>query len=542
MNQAKWLVGLGWVGILSQVTAAAADPVPASVSSSRALPAAVSQALPAAIATPRPAAIAGPERIGADPLIVNAGEDPMAQVQSVEQLSDVQPTDWAYQAVKALVEKYGALSGYVDGTFQGDRPLSRYEFAAAVRRVIAQVEQQLNRGDIVQAREDFAALRRAVENDNEIAADLQRRLGKLDAQVDKLTQQQFSTTTKLTGQTVGVITDGSRARMTIVSRTRLTLQTSFGPNNLLVTQLESGNEGNDAIGQAHDRRRNLLGTEGLLAGGGGLDYVGVGSPLRLSKLYYSFQPAKDLSLTIGSKLAPRDFIDYNRYANDSATNAATNFSSSFFANNPLIVQNQIDRPGGAGAVLVWQPSRLPFTLRALYVAADADRPNSGVTEGGLFGDRNQGSLELEYPIRKNFTVRLQYTQATVNNTDISAGGINAEVLVNRQFGIFGRFGFAHYSGFNSVLNQDLDLHPKTWAIGATLRQVFIPGSTAGIAIGQPFVERSLGKATQTNFEIYYSLLLNDNISFTPMLMLVTNPNNQARPAVFQGAVRLVYSF
>ena len=465
----------------------------------------------------------------------------MAQVQSVDQLSDVQPTDWAYQAVKALVEKYGALSGYTDGTFRGDRPLSRYEFAAAVRRVMGQVEQQFNQGDIRQAREDYAVILRTTETDRAIAGELRRRLDKLDAQIGALTQQQFSTTTKLSGQTVGVITDGSRARTTIVSRTRLTLQTSFGPNTLLVTQLESGNNGNDAIGQAHDRRQNLLGTQGLLAGGGGLDYVGFGNNLRLSKLYYSFQPAKDLSLTIGSKLAPRDFIDYNRYAND-ATNAATNFSSSFFANNPLIVQNQIDRPGGAGAVLVWKPSNLPFTLRALYVAADADRPNSGGTEGGLFGDRNQGSLELEYPVRKNFVVRLQYTQATVNNTDISAGGVNAEVLINRQFGIFGRFGFAHYSGFNSVLNQDLDLHPKTWAIGATLRQVFIPGSTAGFAIGQPFVERNLGKSTQTNFEIYYSLLLNDNISFTPMLMLVTNPNNRAGGSVFQGAVRLVYSF
>lgn len=528
MNKKIWRLGvLGSLGLSFQAAIAQANPTLIVPSDAAQIPAIVGTT---AI---QPTSIAGEPNAAAE-----TTEKAMAQVQSVDELSDVSPTDWAYQAVKALVEKYGVISGYADGTFRGDRPLTRYEFAAAVRQVISQVEQQLNQVDLVQAREDFAILRRAIETDTAIAADLQKRLAQLDNQLTQLTQQQFSPTSKLTGQTVGVITDGSNANTTILSRTRLTIQTSFAPNSLLVTQLESGNNSNDAIGQAHDRRQNLLGTQGLLAGGGGTDYVGFGSNLRISKLYYSFQPAKDLSLTIGSNLAPRDFIDYNRYANDSATN----FSSSFFANNPLIVQNSIDRPGGAGAVLVWKPSRLPLTLRALYVAADADRPQGGITEGGLFGDRNQGSLELEYPIRKNFIVRLQYTQATVNNTNISAGGINAEVLINRQFGVFGRFGFARYNGFNSALNQDLDLHPKTWAIGATIRRLFIPGSTAGFAIGQPFVERDLGNATQTNFELYYSFLLNDNISFTPALMLVTNPNNRDGNSVFQGAVRVVYSF
>ena len=515
MDKENWLLGiLGGAGILFQIGTVSANPIAPPPQKSA----------PATIVTPLRSS--------------DNSEEVMEQVQSVDELSDVRPTDWAYQAVKALAEKYGVISGYADGTFRGDRPLSRYEFAAAVRQVIGQIEQQLNRSDIAQLREDFAILRRLVESDNAIAADLRQRLDQLDTQVAQLTQQQFSVTTKLTGQTVGVLTDGSNANATVLSRTRLTLRTSFAPTDLLVTQLEAGNNGNDAIGKAHDRRQNLLGTQGLLGGGGGADYVGFSSSIRISKLYYTFQPAKDLSLTVGARLSPRDFIDYNRYANDSATN----FSSSFFANNPLIVQNPIDRLGGAGAVLIWKPSTLPLTLRALYVAADADRPNGGITEGGLLGDRNQGSLELEYSVRRNFTVRLQYTQATVNNTDISAGGINAELLLNRQFGVFGRFGFAHYNGFNTALGRDLDLRPKTWAIGATLRRVFIPGSTLGIAVGQPFVEDDLGNATQTNFEFYYSFLLNDNISFTPTLMLVTNPNNRASDSVLQWAVRVVYSF
>lgn len=45
------------------------------------------------------------------------GNKGQAQVTSVSQLSDVQPTDWAFQALQSLVERYGCIAGYPDGTF-----------------------------------------------------------------------------------------------------------------------------------------------------------------------------------------------------------------------------------------------------------------------------------------------------------------------------------------------------------------------------------------------------------------------------------------
>ncbi|MEH2267919.1 MAG: S-layer homology domain-containing protein, partial [Nostoc sp.] len=45
----------------------------------------------------------------------------MSQVTSVSQLSDVQPTDWAFQALQSLVERYGCIAGYPNGSFQGNR-------------------------------------------------------------------------------------------------------------------------------------------------------------------------------------------------------------------------------------------------------------------------------------------------------------------------------------------------------------------------------------------------------------------------------------
>jgi uncharacterized protein involved in exopolysaccharide biosynthesis len=38
----------------------------------------------------------------------------MEQVTSVTQLSDVRPTDWAFQALQSLVERYGCIAGYPD--------------------------------------------------------------------------------------------------------------------------------------------------------------------------------------------------------------------------------------------------------------------------------------------------------------------------------------------------------------------------------------------------------------------------------------------
>ena len=49
------------------------------------------------------------------------------QVTSVTQFSDVYPTDWAYQALANLVETYGCVAGYPNGTFRGNRAMTRHE-------------------------------------------------------------------------------------------------------------------------------------------------------------------------------------------------------------------------------------------------------------------------------------------------------------------------------------------------------------------------------------------------------------------------------
>lgn len=53
---------------------------------------------------------------------------------------DVDPTHWAYDAINEAVKR-GLLEGYPDGTFQGKRPITRYEMAMILARIMKMIDQ-----------------------------------------------------------------------------------------------------------------------------------------------------------------------------------------------------------------------------------------------------------------------------------------------------------------------------------------------------------------------------------------------------------------
>jgi hypothetical protein len=58
---------------------------------------------------------------------------------SATPFADVPSNHWAYAAIASLAAD-GLIDGYPDGSFKGDRPLTRYEMAAIVARVIAKLQ------------------------------------------------------------------------------------------------------------------------------------------------------------------------------------------------------------------------------------------------------------------------------------------------------------------------------------------------------------------------------------------------------------------
>lgn len=488
---------------------------------------------------PSPSLSKSPNPQNPAPFTENSDEtnEAMEQVTSITQLSDVQPTDWAYQALKSLIERYGINLGYADGTFRGNKPMTRFEFAAALEEALTKI-QFLDFSDYSEEtlQEDFLTLQRLQREFSEALAQLRGRLDNIDNRMTTLEDNRFSATTKLKSQLILAATDSNDASASFISRQRLQLLTGWKTGGLLTTQLEMGSGGGDGVSRAQNKGKNLLGSNGLLAGAGGLDYVESDNLLRLNRLYYTFKPLSNVSVSLGAKMVASDFLDRNRFAN----NEAVDFNSSLFLNNPLIVQNQIEREAGAGAAVTWDIAGKPLSITAVYIAADAENP---AENRGFFGERNQASIELKYSPTPSWAVRLQYTKAVIDNTDINAFGINGEWAYSRTLGIFARLGVSSYKGFNTALNRQLDATPLSWAVGVTLRNFFVPGTLAGVGLGQPFVTGDVGDATQTNFEAFLNLLLSDNISFTPAFILVTNADNdEANGAIWQFNFRTVFSF
>ena len=99
--------------------------------------------------------------------------------------SDVYPTDWAYQALAGLVETYGCVAGYPNGTFRGNRAMTRYEAAALLNACLDRVTEVTDE------------LRRLLKEFETELAILKGRIDGLESRVGDLEATQFSTTTKL---------------------------------------------------------------------------------------------------------------------------------------------------------------------------------------------------------------------------------------------------------------------------------------------------------------------------------------------------------
>ena len=493
-------------------------------------------------------------------------------VTSVSQLSDVRPTDWAFTALQSLVERYGCIAGYPDRTFRGKQSTSRYEFAAGLNACLDKINEIIAAGlaDKV-GKEDLATLQKL---QTEFAAELvtlRGRVDALDTKTAKLEAQQFSTTTKFEGQVITAVsasgsgsdflltpsgtltTNSGKANPTVISRVRLNFNTSFTGEDLLLTHLEVGNSGTNLNNSLDNAGDVFLGFTGF-NNSSKFDYSGVGTTVTLNRLRYDFPIGKNIQASIGAVMSLNDHIDQNSFANDESVD----FAGGLFINNPLILPVN----DGAGGAISWSLGDT-FTLRAGYVAANAASPianvlaPNGITNQGLSGDPYQGTVELEFAPKnsdeeKPFAVRLQYTRAAVNNLDYNTGGVNLEWALNRAIAVFGRYGFGNISNRGTAIalalpsyttSTDGSINPQTWSAGLAFPDLFKEGAMAAIAIGQPFIESKVGNATQTNVELFYRFPFSSNISITPDLQFIFNPNNNSgNSTITVGTLRTVFSF
>jgi hypothetical protein len=363
--------------------------------------------------------------------------NPQGQVTSVNQLRDVDPTAWAYEALRSLVERYGCIVGYPDRTFRGDRALTRWEFAAGLNACLNVMERLIQEGVAV-AQEDLETLKRLMQEFEAELAALGARVDNLEARVSFLEDNQFSTTTKLTGEVIFAITDtfgdnrGS-SQTVFQDRVRLSFNTSFTGQDRLVTRLSAGN----ALPFSSDYRTTSVDKNGKPIT---VEFDNLQSPTLFQT--FNFSPTTDNSVNIdwlayytpiklGDNLTLNTYVaawgglwyDFvptvNPYFDDydGGNGALTTFAS----RNPIY---QIG--GGSGLGLSLQLGFLedvlgPTSLSIGYLAPNANDPSDG---NGLFNGDYSALAQLNFNLGNAINIGLTYSHSYLSaDTPIFGAGL-----------------------------------------------------------------------------------------------------------------------
>ncbi|HSM80104.1 MAG TPA: iron uptake porin, partial [Nodosilinea sp.] len=233
--------------------------------------------------------------------VSNFDQEPvqLAQITSVSELTDVLPSDWAFQALQSLVENYGCIQGYPDRTFRGQRSMTRFEFAAGLNACLDVIATLIAQSGINP--DDLATIRRLQEEFQAELATLRGRVDALEAETATLRAQQFSTTTKLRGQVdYHLVTpfdtlDGrgaaSETSTNVAARARLNFDSSFTGRDRLRIRLQAG-------------QGNALTAFGGLQNARGADY-----DVTIDDFFYRFPVGNRINVTVAARgLAADDWV------------------------------------------------------------------------------------------------------------------------------------------------------------------------------------------------------------------------------------------
>ncbi|MBD2595313.1 iron uptake porin [Nostoc spongiaeforme FACHB-130] len=479
----------------------------------------------------------------------------LSQVTSVSQFSDVQPTDWAFQALQSLVERYGCIAGYPNGTYRGNRALTRYEFAAGLNACLDRVNELIATAtaDLV-TKEDLATLQRLQEEFSAELATLRGRVDALEARTAELEANQFSTTTKLVGEAVFAVTDSfgdnDNNNTVFQDRVRLDFQTSFTGKDILHTRIATGNA--SVLPLAND---TFEGTQTFNI------FLGSGNSAFIDWLAYYFPVGNSQVYVAATGGIHSDYVPtVNPYFED--FDGGNGALSTFAGESPIYRIG-----GGAGAALnlafggggTFKPS-----LTLGYLASEANSPSSG---SGLFGGNYAALAQLNLNVGDRLTLAATYVNGYhgANSALFDFGSVSTGVVGTRQanfvdsgnpyvsnsYGFEAAFrpsdkisisGFALYSQITGFGAND-DGEVWSYGLGVALPDFGKKGNVLGIFGGaQPYV----GSNTNSNpfhIEGFYKYRVSDNISITPGVIWLTNPGQTANADdAIIGTLRTTFTF
>ncbi|AFY34145.1 iron uptake porin [Calothrix sp. PCC 7507] len=500
-----------------------------------------------------------------------------SQVTSVSQFSDVQPTDWAFQALQSLVERYGCIAGYPNGTYRGNRALTRYEFAAGLNACLDRVNELIATAtaDLV-TKQDLATLQRLQEEFSAELATLRGRVDSLEARTAELEAHQFSTTTKLAGEAIFAVTDAfggktdSANNTVFQDRVRLSLNTSFTGRDLLTTRLAAGNA------TAFDFRDNA---DLPLTTAEGKQTFNVGNTgsnaVKIDRLTYEapIGPAQVYIAASGGQHSHYAAVN-NPYFFDK-TDGGNGALSTFASENPIY------RIGGGAGIGINVPfgSKVglgilkPSSFTIGYLASDANNPGANT---GLFNGNYAALGQLNFAVGDRVAVAATYVHGYnaagtslfdggfgLNGNSGVSGGIvgtrQANILTgaanSNSYGLSAAFrpsdklSVSGFVSYHDVTQQGAGNDYEAWSYGAgvALADFGKKGNVLGIFAGaEPYARNRPGlggSEVPYHIEGFYKYRVSDNISITPGVIYLTAPgqSNNSDSAII-GTVRTTFSF
>jgi hypothetical protein len=455
------------------------------------------------------------------------------QVTSITQFSDVRPTDWAYQALSNLVDRYGCVAGYPNGTFVGGQAMTRFEAAALLNACLDRVTETTD--ELQKLLNEFR---------NELAV-LKGRVDGLEGRVGNLEATQFSTTTKLKGEATFVLggvpsletNSGDTVGNTALNYdVRLNFDTSFTGQDLLRTRLRSSNFSTDPFASSSslfklDKADNTTTNDN--------------NTVVIDRLYYQFPVSESVTLIAGALVRntemawvpsayKSEILDFFAVAGapgvyNKATGAGVGAQyvgkNGFVAGLNYVAQNGDDSETG----VFDSDGALNFLAQVGYKAS-----NWGVGVGYRYG--SEGTRPRTY------NGLLGASGALVDGQESNAIAVNAYWQPTESGWIPSISAGYGYNGVSGAVGATDATDSDSWFVGLQWADAFVAGNTAGIAVGQAPSAETAGVSDATLLEFFYKFQVTDNISITPALFYVDSNQRYQDSSKWGGVIQTKFTF
>ncbi|MGB3656205.1 MAG: iron uptake porin [Rivularia sp. (in: cyanobacteria)] len=494
------------------------------------------------------------------------GQIYLDKVTDVDRLQDVSPQHWAYQALRSLVEKYGCISGS-GNEFNGDRAMTRYEFAAAFNACLSTIEGKIaNSSHNLLKLEDLTVLDRVQKEFVNELREVSNKVDKLEEQVTSIEKNQFSTTTTLNGTVdfylikafgdLKAAAPGENQRdsfdkknVSFSSRAVLDFDTSFTGKDLLRATIQAGN--------ISSFDRSAVGTDMIsLIGATNTD-----SEFDLASLYYQSPIGNNRGTVVLAPIAgfpTRIFPSLNPVSSVSTFGSENPIYAFAFGTGGVVYYKFTDELAGGVSYFTTSGgdvneglfgeqfsslSQLTYTpsdkiaIALTYGRYYAPQPDSSINITG-----GKGSRFAQLPFGDSATSTngfgLQFTYKLSNK--LILGGWGSYLSANAE-------GLPNVNSVNASQGANADIW--SWAVTAALPDLGKLGSQLNFVFGMPpkvtnndILERE-DKDTSLHIELSYNYPVNDNISITPGVVVITNPEHNAdNGTIWVGLMKTTFKF